>query len=165
MVTGRVFWIPFIVGLLVLAYLKLNWRVIFVFLFFGIVVALGDRISVQLFKEVFERLRPCHNPLIKDVVHTVYEHCGGKFGFVSSHATNSFALAVFSGMIFRKSFRFVMLIMLFWAVLVSYSRIYVGVHFPLDIICGALLGVGIAFFVFWLFKFANQKLKLKLDKL
>jgi len=164
-VTGRFFWIPFIIGLLFLAYLKFKWRAVFVLLFFGVVITLGDQISVKLFKEVFERLRPCHNPQITDLVHTLHGHCGGQFGFVSSHATNSFALAVAAGLLFRNKYKFVLPVMLFWAALVSYSRIYVGVHFLTDILCGALLGVTIAFFAFRMLKFTNQKFNLKLDNL
>ena len=84
---------------------------------------------------------------------------------MSSHASNSFALAVFAGLLFKKKFKFVLPVMLFWAALVSYSRIYVGVHFPLDIICGGILGAIIACLVYRLFKFSNQKLNLKLDSL
>ncbi|MEJ6736841.1 MAG: phosphatase PAP2 family protein [Flavobacteriales bacterium] len=165
MVTGRDFWIPFVLGLLFLAYLRVGWRVVYVLLFLVLAMALADQISVKLFKEVFERLRPCHNPRITDLVHTVNGHCGGKFGFVSSHASNSFALAVFAGLLFKKKFKFVLPVMLFWASLVSYSRIYVGVHFPLDIICGGILGAIIASLVYRLFKFSNQKFNLKLDSL
>lgn len=164
-ITGKLFWIPFVLGLLVLTYLKAGWRVIYVFLFMGIAMGLSDIISVKLFKEVFERLRPCHNPIITGLVHTVNGHCGGQFGFVSSHAANSFALAVFAGLLFKQKFKFVMPAMLFWAALVSYSRVYVGVHFPLDIICGGLLGAFIACLVYRFFQYSNQKFNLKLDGL
>ncbi|MDG1476986.1 MAG: phosphatase PAP2 family protein [Vicingaceae bacterium] len=164
-VTGRVFWIPFVLGLLFLAYLRVGWKVVYVFLFMGVAMGLADVVSVKLFKEVFERLRPCHNPIITDLVHTVNGHCGGQFGFVSSHATNSFSLAVFVGLLFKKKFRFVMPVMLFWAVLVSYSRIYVGVHFPLDVFCGGMLGAIIACLVYQVFLFSNQKFNLKLEEL
>lgn len=165
MVTGRIFWVPFILGLLFLAYLRVGWRVVYVFVFFALAFGLADLVSVKLFKEVFERLRPCHNVNITNLVHTVYGHCGGQFGFVSSHAANSFALAVFAGLLFKKKFKFVMPVMLLWAVLVSYSRIYVGVHFPLDIICGGILGSVIACLVYRLFQYSNQKFNLKLDSL
>jgi undecaprenyl-diphosphatase len=138
---------------------------VYVFVFFALAFGLADLISVKLFKEVFERLRPCHNSNITDLVHTVYGHCGGKFGFVSSHAANSFALAVFAGLLFKQKFTFVLPVMLFWAVLVSYSRIYVGVHFPLDIICGGVLGSVIAYLVYRVFQYSNQKFNLKLDSL
>ena len=133
-------------------------------LFFGLLILIGDRASVEMFKEVFERLRPCHNPTIKYLVHTV-DGCGGKFGFVSSHATNSFSLAVFSILLLKNKFKWITGSMLFWAALVSYSRIYVGVHFPADILGGAILGSGVGIFVFLVLKIANQKLNLKLDNL
>ena len=164
-VTGRLFWIPFVLGLLYLAYLRVGWRVVYVFLFFGIAMGVADLTSVKLFKEVFERLRPCHNPMISDLVHTVEGHCGGQFGFVSSHAANSFAMAVFASLLFKQKFKFVVPVMLFWAALVSYSRIYVGVHFPLDIICGGVLGAIVAFLVYQLFIFSNRKFNLKLERL
>ena len=98
-----------------------------------------DQTSVHLFKELFQRLRPCHEPLIMDQMRLVADHCGGQFGFVSSHATNSFGLLVVSaGLIKKRSYFFIILM---WAVLVSYSRVYVGVHYPGDIICGAALGI------------------------
>jgi undecaprenyl-diphosphatase len=133
-------------------------------LFFGLLILIGDRASVEMFKEVFERLRPCHNPTIKYLVHTV-DGCGGKFGFVSSHATNSFSLAVFSSLLLKSKFKWITASMLFWAALVSYSRIYVGVHFPADILGGAILGSGVGVFVFLVLKIVNQKLNLKLDNL
>ncbi|MBL4668690.1 MAG: phosphatase PAP2 family protein [Flavobacteriales bacterium] len=164
-VTSRVFWIPFYLVLFYFSYLKFKWRAVYVLLFFGIVLSIGDLTSVKLFKEVFERLRPCHNPNITDLVHTLQGHCGGQFGFVSSHATNSFALAVFSGLLLRNKFNYVFPVMLFWAALVSYSRIYVGVHYPVDLFGGAALGSIVAIFVFWLLKISNKKLKLKLNNL
>ena len=105
-VTGKVFWIPFYLGLFYLTYLKFGWKVFVVGLFFGLLILIGDRASVELFKEVFERLRPCHNQTIKYLVHTV-DGCGGKFGFVSSHATNSFSLAVFSSLLLKSKFKWV----------------------------------------------------------
>lgn len=130
--------------------------------FIALVIILSDQISVNFFKEIFLRLRPCHNPEISNLVHTV-DGCGGQYGFVSSHASNTFALAVFLGLIFKKHLSYLLHIMLVWAAIVSYSRIYVGVHYPADILCGALLGVLIAY-VFWkLLQFTNQKLNLKLD--
>lgn len=109
---------------------------------FVLTIVVADKISVIGFKDVFERLRPCHTPEIADLVHIVKGKCGGKYGFVSSHATNSFAFATFSTLFFRNKIYFGLI--LFWAILVSYSRIYLGVHFPADVLGGAILGTIIA---------------------
>lgn len=114
------------------------------------------------FKDVFERLRPCHNPNIASLVHVV-DGCGGKYGFVSSHASNSFALALFIGLLLRKHYKYFLPLMVFWAALVSYSRIYVGVHYPADILGGAILGSLIGIFVYWLMKKLNAKFNFKLQ--
>jgi undecaprenyl-diphosphatase len=103
-----------------------------------LVVTLADQTSVHLFKNVFERLRPCHNPEIRELIHLAASKCYGKFGFVSSHAANSFGVAVFLALAFKT--RWFSWFILAWALLVSYSRIYLGVHYPADIIVGGLLG-------------------------
>ena len=163
-VTSKTFWIPFYLSLVYLTYLKFGAKVYVVILFIGLLILLGDRGSVKLFKNVFERLRPSHNPMLEGLVHLV-DGKGGRFDFVSSHATNSFALAVFSALILRSKYKWITVTMLFWAALVSYSRIYVGVHYPADIVGGALLGTFVAFLVFGTMKLVNQKLNLKLNDL
>lgn len=165
-ITSKIFWIPFYLGLVYLTYLKFGWRVFIVGIFIAILIAIGDRSSVLLFKNVFERLRPNHNPLLSEVIHYVNgSGGGGKFGFVSSHATNSFAIAVFSSLLLRSRFKFIFPAMLFWAALVSYSRVYVGVHYPADILGGAILGTFVGVLVFWLMKMVNHKFNLKLKEL
>jgi undecaprenyl-diphosphatase len=162
-ITSKTSWIPLYILLLTLTAFKYKWKTLYVGLFIGLLFALADQTSVQLFKNVFERLRPCHNPDITSVVHIINGHCGGKFGFVSSHATNSFALAVFIGFFLRSHYRFIFPLMVFWAALVSYSRIYVGVHYPADILCGAILGTIIAIFVYYLMKYINKRFNLKIE--
>lgn len=161
-ISERFSWIPFYFILVVLMGFKFKWRLLFLAPFITLVILFADQISVHFFKDVFMRLRPCHNPTIADLIHTVNGHCGGQYGFVSSHAANTFALACFVGLVLKNHFKWMFPFMLTWATIVSYSRIYLGVHYPADIICGALLGMLIAF-VFWkLLRFTNQKFNLKL---
>lgn len=112
---------------------------------------LTEQLSVQAFKEVFERLRPCHDPDMKDKIRLVADACGGPFGFVSTHATNAAGLLLVSSRILKnKAFFFSLLT---WVLLVSYSRIYVGVHFPGDILGGFALGLVVGWFTFALYKY------------
>lgn len=119
----------------------------------GVVILLCDRISVELFKNVFQRYRPTHNLEIKALVHTVLDrngnpYRGGLYGFVSSHATNFFGMAIYFMCWLRAWDRWMAAVLLGWAAVVSYSRIYLGVHYPGDIIGGALLGAGLGWLAF-----------------
>jgi undecaprenyl-diphosphatase len=71
---------------------------------------------------------------------TVREGCGGRYGFFSGHASNSMAIAIFSGLMLKKRFKYIIYILIIWAVIMAYSRIYVGVHYPLDVLCGMVFG-------------------------
>ena len=141
----KYFWVPFYALLLVFIGVKLNWKTLLVILpLIALSILLSDQGSVLL-KNFFQRYRPCHNLMIQDIVHTLNGKFGGHYGFVSSHAANTFALAMFVGMLFRKKLKWMLVLMLFWAGFVSYSRIYTGVHYPADIVAGALLGAGVGF--------------------
>ncbi len=102
-------------------------------------VAIADQFCSGLLKPLIHRLRPCHEPSLQNLVHLV-GNCGGQFGFCSSHAANSFALATGLYLLFKNNFKLVQLFFV-WAIIVSYSRIYVGVHYPLDVLTGAGIGV------------------------
>lgn len=154
-ITGTNSWIPMyalIVGYIVYKY---RWKAIITLIFIALVVTLTDQISVHGFKEVFQRLRPCHNPELKDIVHLVNNKCGGRFGFVSSHAANTFGVAFFLANLFKNKYFSIFIFL--WASVVSYSRIYLGVHYPFDILGGAALGGIIGFLVYIAHNFTQRK--------
>ncbi len=138
--SGKLTWLPFYLLLIFFIARKHGWKTLWWLVAIALVIVASDQISVGLFKNVFQRLRPCHTPDLNGLIHIVGK-CGGKFGFVSSHAANTFGVAVFLSLLFRNKWATLGLIS--WAAFVSYSRIYLGVHFPGDILCGALLGAGI----------------------
>ncbi len=114
-----------------------------------LVFAITDLISAAVIKETVQRLRPSHRPEWEGTFRLL-ESKGGLYSFVSSHAANVFGLACISSLIYRKKGYTVAIYL--WAAAVSYSRIYVGKHFPLDILFGTLLGLVAGWFVFWLYK-------------
>lgn len=152
MVTRKETWIP--LYLVMIFYFIRNYRSkSFQIIFFMILtVILSDQVSVML-KESIQRLRPVYEPAIEHMVHNIFRK-GGQYGFVSSHAANSFAIFIFSSKIFKRRSYYYLLFA--WACLVAYTRIYAGVHYPLDIIGGALLGWLIAALMFRLLMFVEN---------
>ena len=114
---------------------------------------LCDQISLLL-KESVQRFRPGHEPSLEGLVRLL-EGKGGSYGFVSGHAANTFGLATLTSLIFRKKWYSIFIFL--WAVTVSYSRIYLAKHYPLDVICGALLGAAIGLLVYYILKLSLHK--------
>ena len=152
-VSQNFFWIPLYALFLFLILKKYRRNaatiIVSVFVLFG----LSDRFSVFL-KNTFLRYRPCHNADIEHFVHLVNGYCGGQYGFVSSHATNTFALATFLSFVFANSpkpifgqHKYFTILIFGWASLISYSRIYLGQHYPADVVVGALLGICLGYIV------------------
>lgn len=151
-ISSTSFWIPFYV-LLLFVLVRKKWTSIgvqnvkqigFVIISISVAILLADQISSGFFKPFFARLRPSHSPDLTGLVHLLTDsegniYKGGTYGFVSSHAANSFAVAWFSATLINS--RVAWFLMLLWATLVSYSRIYLGVHYPGDIIAGMLVGL------------------------
>jgi undecaprenyl-diphosphatase len=146
LVTGIPTWIPFYLVLIYTIIKNQEKGSVITIIALIVLVVLCDQISNNLFKDFFERWRPSRDPSISHLVHTVAGYKGGNFGFVSSHATNSFGLAMFSALLIRH-WGYGITIFL-WAFLNSYSRIYLGVHFPGDIVGGMVLGIVLALGVF-----------------
>ena len=159
-ITNRFTWIPLYLLLAYMAFRKTRLKqFLLILLSAALLVTLSDQISVHFFKNIFLRYRPCHNEILQSKIHLI-NGCGGLYGFVSSHASNTFAMAVFMGMILKSFYPRIMVLLLLWATIVSYSRIYAGVHYPADIIIGALLGSLLALLIFKTYGFLVEKLVL-----
>lgn len=156
--SDKFIWIPLYLALLffMIRTHRHHWWLVLISV--ALLVTLTDQASVKLFKDVFMRLRPCHEPLLDGMVRILEGNCGGKYGFVSSHATNTFGIAVFSSLVLKPRFSPTMVLMLLWASLIAYSRIYLGVHYPGDVLAGAVLGALIGVLVFALFTSVRQRL-------
>lgn len=149
-ITNKKTWIPFYVLLAGFIAYKQKWRSIWMFIAIALVITAADQLTSGFMKPFFERLRPCHEPLLDGLVYNIGK-CGGQFGFASSHAANTFAIATLLWFCFAKEIR-AFRAMFVWALIVSYSRIYVGVHYPGDVLVGAVVGIGCGYVVFWLYR-------------
>ena len=143
-------WIPAIVVLLVWMWRKWGVRSLYVVAGIALCILLADQISSSILKPWVARLRPTHNPEIADLIHTVNGYRGGRYGFVSSHAANAATFVTFTALVFRN--RFYTILLTLWAFLTAYSRVYLGVHYVGDVLCGALVGVLVGVGVYAVFK-------------
>lgn len=141
-------WIPLYIFWLFLLFRYYGKRGWLVLLALALVVLCSDQLSAHVCKPLFHRLRPCFNPELEGLVYLPKGLPGGRYGFVSSHAANTFAIASFLTPVLRKSWRWIGWVLYGWAFISSYSRVYVGVHYPGDIVCGAVLGILIGL-IFW----------------
>tara|TARA_R110002050_G_scaffold298901_1_gene463102 strand:- start:41060 stop:41629 length:570 start_codon:yes stop_codon:yes gene_type:complete len=105
----------------------------------ALLILVTDQLA-NFFKYGVQRLRPCHDHELQAVMRLVKSSCGGKFGYFSAHAANSFAVATFFTALLRTKYKYIGLFLFLWASVVAYSRIYIGVHFPLDVVTGIIIG-------------------------
>ncbi len=153
-ITNKLTWIPLYAVLLFLIYKKfgIKWMLMIVILVTTMII-ITDQLA-NLFKFGFERPRPCREAHLKELIRYIAPRCG-RYGYFSAHAANTTALAVFIGLVLKMPFKKLILLLIFWALIVSYSRIYVGVHYPLDLLSGIFMGGLIG----WLFFKISQKFK------
>ena len=160
LLSGTYVWIPFYVLLLYLLIKKYGKDTIWLFFGVAITILICDQVTTGFMKPYFARLRPSHQPSLEGLVHLVNGYRGGLYGFASSHAANTFGVSIFVWLALKPYYRWIGLIFI-WATLVSYSRIYLGVHYPTDILVGALIGVFTGSMVFLLQQFLVKKMKPK----
>lgn len=147
LVTNKFSSIPFYALLVFMMYKALGWKKTLMTLgLIALLITATDQLA-NLFKHGFDRPRPCRQSGIMEKTRFVAVRCGS-FGFFSAHAASSGALAIFLGLILRRYWRGILFVLLGWSLLVSYSRIYVGVHYPGDVLVGLLIG-GILGFLFY----------------
>jgi undecaprenyl-diphosphatase len=149
--TNTLTWLPLYVLLLYLVIRKYKWQAFWILFFTALMIIFSDQLA-NLFKEWVARPRPTFEPGLTSV-HTVNGYLGGQFGFYSAHASNNLAIAVFMIIILKRPFRYFPLLILAWAFFMAYSRIYLGVHYPGDIlagwISGGMIGWGFGSFCKW----------------
>lgn len=155
--TGMITWIPFYLLMLYLIFRKYNQYGFWVLIAIVIAIVLSDQLSV-LVKDMVQRYRPSHEPLLAGKVHLPIGP-GGEFGFISSHAANTFAFAFLLGNLSKNRNLFLMLFG--WALVTAYSRIYVGVHYPLDVLAGGLLGAFIGWSIYRLLMYVDKRFQRK----
>jgi len=137
--SGQLLPIVFGVVLLLLLAKDNGLKTLWYIFFLALTVVLADNIASSIIKPVVCRLRPTHDPSVMNLLHIVNNYKGALYGFVSSHAANTFGAAIFISLLLRNSQ--MTIAMFFWAILTSYSRVYLGVHFPLDILGGMVVGL------------------------
>lgn len=137
--TSKLVWIPLYAAILYALARNLNWRmVLFTAVAFALLITVADQLCGSVLRPIFERPRPSRNPEIADIVHLINGKRGGQFGFPSCHAANTFALASFVMLLFRD--KALTWFFMLWAVVTCYTRAYVGVHYPGDLLFGAVVG-------------------------
>jgi undecaprenyl-diphosphatase len=149
-VSGKFTWVPLYLLLLFYIWKYYKIRVIEIFIYIVVIIGLTDQSSVLL-KNYFERLRPCHETSLQSLIHLA-DGCGGKFGFVSSHAANSMALTVFMLLLFSSISSRYRWLMLIYTLIIGYSRVYLGAHYPSDVLGGYGLGALIAIVFYYTLK-------------
>lgn len=158
-VTQMWVWLPLYLLMIYWTVKQYGKRCWWIFIALGIVVLCSDQLSAHVCKPLFQRLRPCYNVDLQDLIYLPKGMAGGKYGFVSSHAANTFAIAAFMTAALRNNRPWVGIVLYLWAFISSYSRIYLGFHYPGDILCGAVLGILVGLILWKVFQLVLLKNK------
>jgi undecaprenyl-diphosphatase len=163
-VSQKLIWVPLYLVLVWFIIRERKWKSIATIVLLVVMILISDQIS-DFIKNAVLRPRPSHNPQFEGIIHILKDYRGGACGFVSSHAANTFALAIFTSMFFQRTW--ISIGIFIWAILVSYSRIYLGVHYPGDVMGGMLVGLASGIFIFYIENWVYTRLcmlKLKSKK-
>jgi len=150
--SDKLFWFPFYAILLIFLIRLYKKFTIYILLAIAATITLCDQTASGLLKNLIKRLRPSHEPALVPFIHLSDAGPGGNYGFVSSHSANAFGLVTFLFFLLPARYNWLKIILLFWALLVSYSRIYNGVHYPFDILGGAFVGMLAGCLIWIIFK-------------
>jgi undecaprenyl-diphosphatase len=159
-ISGILLWVPLYALLLYWIFKDKKWYGFLTLVFIALTITASDQLSVHAFKNVFMRLRPCHEPSLEGLLHMI-KYCGGQYGFVSSHAANSFSVLAFLTGFFKTSRPYVKWLLWIWALLVIYSRVYLGVHYPGDVLGGAIFGFFTGWLIYQIYRMVDNRLELK----
>lgn len=138
-------WIPFYLFLIAFVIINFPKKAIGWMTTFGLTIAASDSISSKIIKPLIGRVRPCNDPELAEKIRMLAAYCGQNGSFTSSHAANHFAAAMFLFITLRKTWGNYTVVFFLWALIICYAQIYVGVHFPLDILGGAILGLTLGY--------------------
>lgn len=147
--SSKFVWLPFYVSVLAYLLIKNKKDALPAIVALIVCIVLCDQISSSIIKDSVERLRPTRTSLLPQL-HIVNDYLGGKYGFVSSHAANTFGFAVLTSYLFKQNIYTAVVFL--WAVITSYSRVYLGVHYPLDVVGGAMVGIAVGYALLWALK-------------
>lgn len=157
LMTQILFWLPLYLFIIFLLFKKHGKQSGWALLGLTLSIALADQITSAFMKPFFARLRPSHEPSLEGLIHLVNNYRGGLYGFASGHAATTFAAATIVWLLLRDRYRAIRLVFL-WASMMTYTRIYLGVHYPGDILVGALIGIGCGWICFKIVShFLNKK--------
>lgn len=148
-------WVPLYLFLVVFAFLNFKQKAWAWILFIIVTLTLTDQISAHLLKNLFERIRPCRDEALLSQVRLIVNNCSGGYSFPSSHATNHFGFAIFLFLTLGQVIKKWKWVFIAWAASICYGQVYVGVHYPVDVLCGAMLGCGLGYVTGW---FYNKKI-------
>lgn len=139
-IRNPLYWAPLYIFLFLFVLLNFKTKGVWWFVLFLSTIALTDLTGTYVFKHTFHRLRPCSDPNFFNHVRLLLKQCGG-YSFVSNHAANHFGMAAFFFVTFRHHFRKWVWVAVLWAACIAFAQVYVGIHYPTDVLAGALLGI------------------------